>query len=43
MIAINGAATRYMPLKKAVELIRKLNSEYVKLKIRRKAIIWRIN
>lgn len=39
--AIDGKQTRYMPLKKAIELIRRSNEGNVKLTIRRKAIIWR--
>lgn len=41
VMAIDGNPTRYMPLKKAVELIRRSNEKTVKLTIRRKAIIWR--
>lgn len=38
---INSFKTRYMPLNKAVELIRGLNESTVKLTIRRKSLIWR--
>jgi C-terminal processing protease CtpA/Prc len=41
VMAIDGNQTRYMPLKKAVELIRRSNKGNVRLTIRRKAIIWR--
>ncbi|MCX5677786.1 MAG: PDZ domain-containing protein [Candidatus Omnitrophica bacterium] len=43
IMAIDGKQTRYMPLKKAVELIRNLKEGAVKLVIRRKTIIWRTN
>jgi hypothetical protein len=38
---IDGKQTRYMPLKKAVELIKNSDASVVKLAIKRKAIIWR--
>ncbi|MBU0880791.1 MAG: PDZ domain-containing protein [Candidatus Omnitrophica bacterium] len=41
VIAIDGQQTRYMPLKKAIELIKRSDEENVKLTIRRKAAIWR--
>ncbi|MFH1189476.1 MAG: PDZ domain-containing protein [Candidatus Omnitrophota bacterium] len=41
IMAIDGNQTRYMPLKKAVESIRRSDAKYVKLTIRRKATIWR--
>jgi len=41
VMAIDGKQTRYMPLKKAVELIKGSKMETVKLTLRRKVIIWR--
>ena len=41
IMAIDGKSTRYMQLKKAIELIKNSNSGSVKLTIRRKATIWR--
>jgi C-terminal processing protease CtpA/Prc len=41
VMAIDGKQTRYMPLKKAIDLIRRSNEKTVKLTMRRKAIIWR--
>ena len=41
VMAIDDKQTRYMPLKKAVELIGRPTEGNVKLTIRRKAIIWR--
>lgn len=41
VMAIDGKQTRYMPLKKAIELIKRSDEGNVKLTIRRKAIIWR--
>lgn len=43
VMAIDGKQTRYMPLKKAVELIKNSTAGAVKLTIRRNAIIWRRN
>ena len=43
IMAIDGRQTRYMPLKRAVELIKNSNEGTVKLVIRRKTIIWRSN
>jgi len=39
--AINGENTRYMPLKKAVEMIRNSNEGSVRLTIRREVTFWR--
>jgi RNase P/RNase MRP subunit p29 len=39
--AIDGKSTRYMPLKKAAELITNTKSDTVKLTFRRSIIIWR--
>ncbi len=41
VIAIDDKPTRYMPLKKALELIKNIKSGSIKLTIRRKATIWR--
>jgi len=43
IMSIDGKQTRYMPLKKAVELIKNSREGTVKLVIRRKTIIWRNN
>ncbi len=43
VVAIDGNSTRYMPLKKAVELIRSSKEDSVKLTIRREILIWRKN
>lgn len=43
IMSIDGKPTRYMPLKKAVELIKNSKEGTVKLVIRRKTIIWRNN
>jgi len=40
IVAIDSNSTRYMPLKKAVEAIRKAE-QYVRLSLRRDAVIWR--
>lgn len=42
VVAINGQSTRYMPLKKAVELIKRSDTETVKLTLRRELTIWRV-
>ena len=39
--AIDGNSTRYMPLKKAIELIRNSKTGSTKLTLRREIIIWR--
>jgi len=41
IVAIDGNSTRYMPLKKAVDLIKASKKDSVKLTIRRDIIIWR--
>jgi C-terminal processing protease CtpA/Prc len=41
IMAIGDNQTRYMPLKRAIELIRNSKGSAVKLAIRRKVIIWR--
>ena len=41
VMMIDGKPTRYMPLKKAIDLIKSARSDTVKLTIRRKATIWR--
>ena len=41
IMSIDGKHTRYMTLKKAVELIKNSKEGAVKLVIRRKTIIWR--
>lgn len=43
IMSIDGKPTRYMPLKKAIELIKNSKEGTVKLVIRRKTIIWRNN
>lgn len=40
VVSINGQSTRYMPFKKALELIKKSKNE-VRLTIQREALIWR--
>ncbi len=42
IVAIDGQSTRYMPLRKALELIKKSRSETVKLTLRRELTIWRV-
>lgn len=39
--AINGQSTRYMPLNKAQELVKRSKEKYVKFSIRRETLIWR--
>ena len=39
--AINGQSTRYMPLKKAIDLIKKTQKPSIELTIRRNLTIWR--
>ena len=39
--AIDGKSTRYMPMNKAVELIKSSKTGYVELTVRREVIIWR--
>ncbi len=41
VMAIDGNPTRYMPLKKAIDLIKNTKSDTIKLTVRRKATIWR--
>jgi predicted metalloprotease with PDZ domain len=41
VVAIDGKATRYMPLKEAVSIIQKSKANTVNFKIRRKVTIWR--
>ncbi|MFA6078765.1 MAG: PDZ domain-containing protein [Candidatus Omnitrophota bacterium] len=41
VMAINGESTRYMPLKKAVEMIRGSRESSVRLTIRREVTFWR--
>lgn len=41
VVAINGESTRYIPLKKAVSLMKKARGSLIALKIRRELIIWR--
>ena len=43
IMAIYGKQTRYMPLKKAVELIKSGESDYVRITFRRNIIIWRMS
>lgn len=40
IVSINGKPTRYMPLKKAIELIKKSKNNTIKLAFRRKIIMW---
>lgn len=39
--AIDGKSTRYMPLKKAVDMIRNSKNKMIKLTVKRDALIWR--
>jgi C-terminal processing protease CtpA/Prc len=41
IVAIDGKSTRYMPLKSAVNLIKSVKADAVKLTLRRNLIIWR--
>lgn len=41
IVAINGRSTRYMPLKKALELIKKSKNSAVRFTFRRELTIWR--
>lgn len=41
VIDIDGKSTRYMPLKKAIYLMRSTKNEPLRLKIRRELLIWR--
>ncbi len=41
VVAIDGKSTRYMPLKKAVSLMRGTKNNYILLKVRRELLIWR--
>lgn len=41
VVAIDGKSTRYMPLKKALEMIRDSKERSVKLTIRRELVLWR--
>lgn len=41
IVAIDGKSTRYMPLKKAIELIRDAKEDAVKLTLRREVVLWR--
>lgn len=39
--AIDGRSTRYMPLKKAVDLIKRSKSDVIRLTIRKEVVLWR--
>lgn len=41
IVAIDGQSTRYMPLKKALDTIKNIKSDTIKLTLRREIIIWR--
>jgi len=41
VVAIDGESTRYMPLKKAIELMRRSKKGIVRVTIRREVILWR--
>ena len=41
IVAIDGNSTRYMPLKKAISLMRSTKNSSILLKIRRELLIWR--
>jgi len=41
IVAINGSATRYMPLKKALGMIKKTRGKAISLTLRREILIWR--
>lgn len=41
VVSIDGKQTRYMPLKKAIDEMRRSKSDVVRLTIRREALIWR--
>ena len=41
VVSIDGKSTRYMPLKKAISLMRGTKNDSILLKIRRELLIWR--